>query len=234
MQELLAISNSWPLWIICGILVVVVVIQSMLFVRLCRKEADYIGFPQKKLNTAIINGMVTAIGPALAGVVVMISMMALIGGPITWQRLSIIGAAQTELAVANIGANAMDLELGGPGYNMAALTMCFLLMGINGCGWLLMTTLFTGSMEKVRQKVAGGDAKWLGLLSAGATIGLFSNFASQRLIMVGGQMTAVAAGFIAQLLLDRLVASKYPWIKSYSLGIALIIGMVVAYQVSPV
>ena len=85
MTKILEISNSWPLWALCGILVTWVVVQAGLYVRLCRKEADHIGYPQKKLNTAIVNGMVTAIGPGLAGVVVMISMMAVIGGPITWQ-----------------------------------------------------------------------------------------------------------------------------------------------------
>jgi hypothetical protein len=233
-SELLTIANSTPLWFICGTMVVLVLFQSMMFVRLCRKEANHIGYPQKKLNTAIVNGMITAIGPALAGVVVMISMMALMGGPITWQRLSIIGAAQTELSVATIGASVMGLDLGGPGYGIAALTLGFFLMAFNGCGWLLMTAVCTGSMETVRQKLSGGDVKWVVLLSAGASIGLFANFAAQRLLVGSGQSTAVVVGFATQFILDRFVAPRAPWLKSYALAISLIVGMIAAYFVLPV
>lgn len=233
-QELLQISNSMPLWIICGVMIILVLVQSWLFVRLCRKEADHIGYPQSKLTTAIFNGMITAVGPALAGVVVMISMMALIGSPITWQRLSIIGAAQTELLVANIAADVLGLKLGGEGYGMAALTLGFFLMAFNGCGWLLMVTLTTGSMENVRQKLSGGDAQWLVLMSAGAIIGLFANFSGQRLLVTAGQATAVSVGFASQYILDEFIAPKLPWLRSYNLAIALVLAMIAAYVVMPV
>lgn len=233
-SELIAIANSWQLWVLCGILVVIVVIQAFMFIRQSKKEAIAIGFDSKRLNKAVGNGMVTAIGPGLAGIVVMISMMAVMGGPITWQRLSIIGAAQTELSVAKIGADAMGVTFGGPDFGMSALTLGFLLMGINGCGWLLMTTLCTGSMETVRTKLSGGNPAWLGLLSAGATSALFSHFSAQQIIKGAGPAAACISGFAVQFLIDRLIAPKAPWIKGYAITFALIIGMIVGYIVQPV
>ena len=234
MSEVLTISNSWPLWILCAILVVWVVIQAYLFTRLCFKEARRIGYPRENLGKAIRSGMVTAIGPGIAGVVVMISMMAVIGGPITWQRLSIIGAAQTELTAATIAAEAMGSELGAPTFTVTTLALCFLVMAVNGCGWLAMTAIATPSMEKVRHKLAGGDTAWLGLLSAGATIGLFANFAGQRLITGRGPMVAVLGGFFVQLFIDKLIAPKHEWIKGYAIAIALVAGIILAYIVQPV
>lgn len=234
MLEILSISNAWPLWALCGVLVVWVAIQAALFVQLCRKEADTIGYPKKKLNTAIVNGMVTAIGPGLAGVVVMISMMAVIGGPITWQRLSIIGAAQTELTAAKIAAQAMGTELGASGFTLTTLALCFLVMAVNGCGWLLMTTISTPHMETVRAKLSGGDTAWLGLLSAGATIGLFSHFASTSILVGNGPMVAVLVGFSVQFAIDKFVAPLAPWIKGYAIAIALVIGMIAGQIVAPV
>lgn len=234
MSEILTISNSWPLWVLCGILVAWVGFQAYLYVRLCRIEAKHIGYPQHKLNRAVADGMLTAIGPCLAGVVVMISMMAVIGGPITWQRLSIIGAAQTELTAATVAAQAMGSELGAENFTISTLALCFLVMAVNGCGWLLMTVICTPSMEKVRVKLSGGDITWLGLLSAGATIGLFSNFAGQRLIAGNGQMAAVITGFSVQLAIDKFVASKVGWIKSYAIAIALIAAVIVGYFVKSI
>ena len=235
MTEILKISNSWPLWALCGILVVWVAIQSVLYVKLCRKEADHLNYPQKKLNTAIVNGMVAAVGPGLAGVVVMISMMAVIGGPITWQRLSIIGAAQTELTAAKIASQAMGVDtLGGPGFTLETLALCFFVMAFNGCGWLLMTAVCTSRMETVRMKLSGGDTLWLGLLSAGATIGLFANFAAQSLIRGKGPMTAVLVGFGVQFFIDKVVAPMAPWIKGYSIAISLFCAMFVGQLVAPI
>ncbi len=234
MTEILAISNAWPLWVLCAILVVWVTIQAYLFVRLCYKEARRIKYPEENLGKAIRVGMVTAIGPAIAGVVVMISMMAVIGGPITWQRLSIIGAAQTELTAANIAAQAMGTELGGGGFTVTTLALCFLVMAINGCGWLAMTAIATPSMETVRHKLSGGDVAWLGLLSAGATIGLFANFAGGGIVAGGGRLAAVIGGFCTQLVIDHVIAPKAPWIKGYAIAIALIVGIIIAYTVAPV
>ena len=234
MQEILKNSNSWQLWLVCSITVIDEIVQATLFVRLPKKEAKHLGFPQKKLNTAIYNGMVVAIGPALAGIVVMISLMALIGSPITWQRLSVIGSAQSEMMVADISANVMGVTLGGENYTISALTMCFFMLAFAGSGWLIMATLFTRSMEKVRIKLSGGDGVWLGLLSAGATVGLISYLGAQRVVSGTGPATALVVGFAVQFVIDRFVAPRWNQIKGYSMAISLVIGMIVAYLVQPV
>lgn len=232
--KILAIANSWPLWVVCAPVVILVIIQAGWFVSLCKKEATYIGYDPKNINQAVKSGMVTAIGPAIAGFVVMVSMMSSVGGPITWQRLSIIGAAQTELTAANLAAQGMGLTLGGEGYNLQALTLGFLAMAINGCGWLLMTAVCTGSMESVRQKIAGGDPRWLSVLSSAVTCGLFSNMVSQQLVNRShGVKAAAITGFAIQFLLQKYVAPKYPAVKGYALGIALIFGMIVGAIVKP-
>lgn len=235
MVETLKIANSLPMWLACSLVVIVELIQAALFIRAARKEADCIGFPKAKLNGAIKDGAVTAIGPALAGLVVMVSMMAVIGGPITWSRLSVIGAAQTELTVADVAASAMGTSMGAADYGVKALTLCALLMGLNGCGWMLTTTIFTPNMETVRHKISGGDMKWLALLTAGSTLGLFSHLCSAQVVKnVSGGATAALVAFATQFIIDNWIAKKAKWIKSYAITIALILGVVVAALVCPV
>jgi hypothetical protein len=201
----------------------------MLFVRLSFKEADVIGYPRKKLKTAILNGAVTAIGPALASVAIMISIMAVLGGPITWQRLAIIGAPQTELTAATIGAQALGFDmLGGAGFTLQGVAIALLIMTINGCGWLIMVTIFTPKLDTLRIKLSGGDMTWLMLLSAAASIGLFGNFSAIRLVMGTDHMVGVITAFATQFIIDRYFAPKYEWIKGYAITIALIIGITCA------
>ena len=228
MAQILSIVNSAPVWILSGLLVFSVLLQSTLFVRLSFKEASRINFPHKKLKTAIYNGAVTAIGPAFAGVAVMISMMAVFGTPLTWQRLSIIGAPQTELTAANIGAQALGMELGGVGFNLYGLSLALLIMAVNGTGWLLFCTIATPKLETLRIKLSGGDMAWLTLLSVGATIGLFANFSGQRVLMGTDHLTGVVFAFLTQFLLDKFVASKLIWLRGYVITIALLVGIVAA------
>lgn len=228
MAEILSVVNSAPFWILCGLLVGVVVVQSALFVRLSFREADKIGYPKPKLKTAMVNGAVTAVGPALAGVAVMIGMMAVVGSPITWQRLSIIGAPQTELTAAQIGAGAMGQTLGEPGFTLMGVALAFLVMAVNGSGWLLFCTVATPSLGTLRQKLSGGDTAWLALLSVGATLGLFSNLAGGRVLMGADHFTGVVVAFATQFLIDKYIAPKAAWIKGYAITFALAMGIIAA------
>ena len=56
---------------------------------------------------AFRTGLITAIGPSIAVFIVMVGMMSVVGGPVTWLRLAVIGAAPTELTAATIGAEAV-------------------------------------------------------------------------------------------------------------------------------
>ena len=79
------------------------------------------------------------IGPALGVFIVMVGLMASIGGPMAWLRLSIIGAAATELSAANIGAEACGVTLGTEQYTLICLAVSWFTMALNGAGWLLFT-----------------------------------------------------------------------------------------------
>jgi len=236
MSEILAIVNAPIFWVLCGLLVFWVLIQATLFIRLSFKEADLIGYPRQKLKTAIINGAVTAVGPALASVAVMISVISVLGGPISWHRLSVIGAPQTDLAAATIGAQALGFEtLGGAGgFNLEGVAIALLIMTINGCGWLLVTTIFTSKLDTLRVKLSGGDMTWLMLLSAAASIGLFGNFAAIRVVMGTDHMVGVATAFATQFIIDKYVAPQMPAIKGYAISIALVVGIFCAAMVGAV
>lgn len=228
-QATLAVMNSWPFWIVGGLLVVWVLIQATLYVRLSFKEAEKIGFPKQKLKTALGNGAFVAIGPSMASVAVLIALMAVLGGPVAWHRDAVIGAPQTDLAAATMGAEAMGYPtLGGDNFSLQGAANAMLIMAINGCGWLLIITIFTPHLEKMRIKLSGGDTVWLMLLSTGATLGVFGNFAANQLAQGGDRLAGVVVAFLVQYLLDRFVADRWKWSKSYIIGVSLAVGLTAA------
>jgi hypothetical protein len=144
-----------------------------------------------------------------------------------WMRLAVIGAAPTELTAATLGADAMGVKFGGEGYTLQVMAVSWWTMAINGVGWLLLVGLFAHKLEDVREKVGGGDTKWLGILSTAAMIGVFGYLNSRNLTAVSGPLVAAVTGAVSMVLLLQ-VAKKMPQIKEYTLGIAMLIGMFAA------
>lgn len=236
--EVLAIANAKGLWLISISIVVIVLIQSILYVRLSFKVAGEIDYPISNCKKALKVGMVSAIGPSIAVFIVMVGMMSVVGTPITWLRLSIIGAAPTELTAATVGAQAAGVEFGSPEYDLHALSLSFWTMAINGTGWLLVTVLFTHKLEDIREKIGGGNPRWIGILSVAAALGCFGFLNSNTIVGVirnvqkaapnaMGPFYATVGGMIAMILAGK-AAQKYTWLREYTLGIAMLAGMFAA------
>jgi len=167
-----------------------------------------------------------------------VGMMAVVGAPITWLRLAIIGAAPTELTASTVGAQAVGVQFGSPEYDLHALSSSFWTMAINGTGWLIITALFTHKLEDIRQKLGGGDARWIATLSIAAAIGCFGYLNANTVVnafrnmqreiaQAAGPIYAMLGGLISMIVLLKL-AQKKTWIREYTLGIAMLIGMAAA------
>ncbi len=230
----LNIANDPLLWVIVIPTVIMVAIQAFLFSRKAYKASEVTKLTKQDCNTAFRVGAISAIGPSLSVFVVMVAMMAVIGGPITWLRLSIIGAAPTELTAATIGAQAMGVEFGSPEYGITEFASSVWTMCLNGCGWLIFCGLFTDKLSKLQDKVAGGDSKLMTEICGAAVLGTASYLViSNSLKKIDGMSKfakdmfgAALISAIAMVILDK-VSVKMPKLKEYNLGISMILGMIV-------
>lgn len=226
-QEILRVANEIWVWLAAAPVVILTAIQAIIYTRLARKTAKELNIPDEKCDRAFKTGLLTAIGPVIAIFIVMVGMMSVIGGPISWLRLSIIGSAPTELTAAKTGADALGVSFGGPDYDLNALATGWWTMAVNGAGWLVFAGLFTHKLEGIRNKVGGGDVKWLAVLSSAAMLGVFGYLNSGDIKKGGGGLIAVIAGAISMVVVIKLT-EKLPKIKEYALGIAMLVGMLAA------
>ena len=162
-MDFLSIANSPALWIIAAICVGTVIAQGALYVRMALKNAKPLGISKKECFSAVRSGAIAAIGPSIANALSTISLVAIVGAPIAWIRLSMIGNAATESGAASIGAMAAGTSLGSSDFGIQAMSVVWFTMAINGCGWLIMTLLFNHRMGQVRDKISGGDKLWLAI-----------------------------------------------------------------------
>lgn len=225
-------ANSWLLWLSVSPVVITVAVQAVIFFKKAMASAEYADLSHEDARKAFRVGATSAIGPALGVFVVMLGLMAAIGGPLAWQRLAIIGAAPTELAAANMAAQAQGVQLGGPGYGLMNFANATWVMALNGSAWLFTTAMFSDKLEIITHKVSGGDAKRIAILGTGAMLGamgfLVSNEIKKGLAPGKGAFIAAAVGgFLGMIILER-VAKKIPKLVEFNLGIAMIIGMICA------
>ena len=230
-ENIIRIANSPILWVICSITVIITLVQSFLYIRLSLKTAKKLNMPIEKCKKAFKSGLITSIGPSMGVFIVMVGMMSVIGGPLSWMRLSIIGSAPTELTAAKVGAEAMGITFGGADYNTTALLVGWLTMTLNGIGWLLVVGLFTHKLESIRLKLGGSDSKWLLVLSGAAMLGAYGYLNSGDIVKGGGNLIAVIGGAFGMITISK-IASKHPKLKEYTLGIAMLIGMTAAILLS--
>ena len=92
----------------------------------------------------------------------------------------------------------------------------------------MRTVWATPSLETLRDKVSGGDMKWLVVLSGACSLGIFGYLNAGDILKGIGNTIAVLAGAIAMVVLVKTVCKKVPKLMEYSLGIAMILGIVFA------
>lgn len=233
--DYMQVANDPMLWIFVIPVISIVAIQAVLFIQRSRAAAEITSLTRQDLNRAFRVGLTSSIGPSISVFVVMVAMMGIVGTPITWQRLSMIGAANTELTCATLGAEAMKVEFGGPGYGITEFANSVWAMALNGCGWLVFCGLFTDKLGVLQEKVSGGNQELMMEIAGAAVLGTTSFLVANNTKSATGGIAAdrIAAAIVAavvMLVLER-VAKKVPIVGEYSLGISMIVGMLVGVVV---
>ena len=227
-MDLKSVMNSPGMWIASSFMVIVVLVQSALFLREGFKAADKLGMPRSTAVKGMRAAMITAIGPSLGPVVILLALLAVLGGPTTWMRMNDIGAARTELAMSALATKVVGVDMRSAAFDLKAFSYALWGMALNNAGRMLVALLFVKRMNsaisKMNQKY---DPAWVKLIMTGAAIGLFASLWSPALIKGGGQFFAGIVAFVSMFLIGKY-AGNYPRLQEPALGISMLIGMFAA------
>ena len=227
-MNLQTVMNSPGMWLASSVMVIVVVIQSALFLREGFRAADKLGMERSSCVKGMRAAMITAIGPSLGLVVILLALLAVLGGPTTWMRMNDIGAARTELAMSALATKVIGVDMRSAAFDLKAFSYAIWGMALNNAGWMLVSLIFvkrmSSAISKMNQKY---NPAWVKLIMTGAAIGLFASLWSPALIRGGGQFFAGIVSFVSMFLISKY-AGKYPRLQEPALGIAMLIGMFAA------
>ena len=236
--------NHPVLFLLAGIIVLIVLAQSLFFLRKAWRRGKEIGMPMDKLRRVVIGTAIFTVAPALAIVISVISLSKKLGIPLPWMRLSVVGAITYETPAAANALSAMGLEwadileLTATQYVTVAAVMT---MGIMVGIWLVPVVgkrLISGMINLEKR-----DKKWGEIFSAALFLGMISAFLGyvfddftdifhgdlRGLIPPLVMFVSAAIMGICGLAMKKL---NWRWMNDYALPISLLAGMISAIPIT--
>ena len=241
--------NHPILFVLAGLLVAVVLGQSVYFLIKALRRSRQIGMDQAKIRKTIRTAAVFTIAPAVSIVISVITLSKSLGIPLPWLRLSVVGSLSYEAIAASNAVSAMGLELGKitnltaqQFVNISLVMTVSILVGI----WLvpLIGKKLLGGMSNLESK----DKKWAEVFQNAMFIGMISAFVGYVFCDIA-RLWAPVEGFsptsglipvcvmavaaVVMIILGLLMRKpKLKWLGDYALPISLVLGMISAIPIT--
>ncbi|MFY9114019.1 MAG: DUF5058 family protein [Dethiobacteria bacterium] len=230
MQDYLEIANSSFLFKMGAFVVLFVLLQAVIFLRVAWKEGVRIGLDRKTMWNAVKSSAVFSIVPSLPILLSLMAMAPILGLPVPWIRLSVVGAVHYELMAADIGARSMGISgLGGEGFTAEVFANSIWVMTV-GIIWGLVICIFflkkyLSKMGAVKQK----DSEWGKILVTALFFGLISGFVGEPLVKGGVPLATILSSAAIMMLLKYVIDRwKIDWLNNFALSLSMIGGMALA------
>ena len=234
--------NHPVLFVLAGILIAVVLAQSVFFLVKALKRSKALGMDQTKIRKTIKTAAIFTVAPAVAIVISVITLSKKLGLPLPWLRLSVIGSMSYETVAANNALSAMGQSLGSGAaltaqqyVNVLAVMTISIMMGI----WLVPA--IGKKLQNGMTSLGKRDAKWADIFSNSLFIGMIAAFlgfvfcdisrlwtpseeyaATSGLIPVAVMLVSAVVMVVCGLLMKK---PKFKWLGEYALPLSLIVGM---------
>ena len=240
--------NHPILFVLAGLLVAVVLGQSVYFLVKALRRSREIGMDQTKIAKTIKTAAVFTIAPAVSIVISVITLSKSLGIPLPWLRLSVVGSLSYEAIAASNAVSAMGLTLGQIDkltaqqfVNITLVMTISIMMGI----WLVPVIgkkLLSG-MSNLEKR----DAKWADIFQNAMFIGMIAAFLGfvfcdfSRLWIPGDYSPTSGLVPVCVMAVSALVMvacgllmrkPKLKWLNDYALPISLILGMASAIPIT--
>ena len=164
MNEYLSSVNAGSFYLIVAIVLAFVVAMCFVFLIKSYKAGIEIGMDKKDLKKIITSSATFTLLPSISILLGVVALSGTLGVPFSWLRLSVIGALQYELNVAEIAANSLGLDgLKLDGMSTEAFVTISLVMTAGILGGIICCIFFLkkylGKLSSKPKKTESGEKK---------------------------------------------------------------------------
>ena len=169
--------NHPVLFIFAGILVAVVLAQSVFFLVKAMRRSKELGMDQAKIKKTIKSAAIFTIAPAVAIVISVMTLSKKLGLPLPWLRLSVVGSMSYETIAANNALSAMGQSLGSDvPLTAQQFVNVLLVMTISIMVGIWLVPAIGRKLQSGMKNMGNRDAKWADIFQNSLFIGMISAF----------------------------------------------------------
>lgn len=235
--------NSPILFVLVGILILVVLAQSVFFLVRALRRAKEIGIEKSTLKSTVTSAAIFTIAPAVAILVGVVALSKSLGVALPWLRLSIIGSITYETVAAQNTLNALGLAAGDTISDPTAFVTVAWVMTLGIAIGLILVPFLTKKIQGGMVKMGMKDKKWGEIFNNAMFLGMISAFLGYVFCDVGTVFSGETKGLIpvcvmvASALLMAICGGlatklKIRWLTDYALPISLVGGMAAAIPIT--
>lgn len=235
--------NHPILFVIVGIIIAVVIAQSVYFLLKAIRRAKELGIKTETIKKTISSSAVFTIAPAISILVGVVALSKALGVALPWLRLSVIGSITYENVAAGNALNAagqsMSETITDP--NMYVTVLWVMTIGI--AAGLILVPFLTKKIQTGMVKMGMKDKKWGEIFNNAMFLGMISAFLGYVFCDVADVFKGSTAGLIpvCVMIISALVMAvcgliskklKARWIEDYALPLSLVSGMAMAIPIT--
>ena len=247
--------NHPIIFVIVGIIIAVVLAQSVYFLIKSVRRANQIGIDKKVIKKTIISAAVFTVAPAVSIVITVLTLSQSLGIALPWLRLSVVGSLSYEAIAAANAASGMGTTLAelARGMDASSYITIAIVMTVSIMVGIWLVPVISRRLQNGMMSFEKKDGKWGEILQSSLFIGMISAFVGYVFCDIsrlwkseGGVFTnadgeaftstsglvpvlVMAVSAICMCLCGILVKKlKWKWVNDYALPICMIIGMAVA------
>lgn len=164
------------LFVMVGILIAIVLAQSVYFLFKALKRAKTLGMDIKKIKKTITTAAIFTIAPAVAILVGVVALSKSLGVAIPWLRLSIIGSLSYEIVASKNAMNALGISSGTQVTEASDFVTILWVMTLSIAAGLILVPLVTKKIQGGMNKIGMKDKKWGETFNNAMFLGMISAF----------------------------------------------------------
>lgn len=225
------ICNAAWMILYVGALLLAVILQCLIFMKKAWKHGLEIGLNNNQIKKGLTTGISISIMPTLPVLLVLFSLMPLLGTPLPWLRLSIIGSAYYETYAASTALECVGESLQLNGYTANGWVAAAWVMTIGGSACVLWSSLAIKPISMIYEKAEKIDMKLVLTIGSGCLAGVmayvsvsygFSAMSTKGVVFC----ISFAVGAILVILHNKMPKAK--WMTDYLMTISMLIAMAAA------
>jgi hypothetical protein len=225
------VANHWLIYLLVIIGILYVAGLAVVSMRKSWKRALAKGYSREKLMTVVKASVSATIVPSLAIVIGLFSLVALLGIPWPWWRLSVVGAVTYETMAADTAIKSAGLDMSRLSQATAEdFVLVMFVMSIGIMAGLCASPFIAKKIQSGTMKLKAGDKRWGALgnsifimvIIVVFCVPLILDFTKTGVVKLLVSLTSTGITIILYTVAGKF---KQEWLKSFVLAISLILAM---------